>query len=112
MESVTAIGGRRSSAEPRTRPKENATARGGPSHGDVAGALSGCAGGSHFVRPDGKSSKQIGAALHVAVPTVETHRRQLKAKLGLHSVAELTKYAIRHGLLPGSHGRPLGTPAQ
>jgi len=32
------------------------------------------------------------------VKTVETHRQQVMEKLGLHSVAELTKYAIREGL--------------
>jgi DNA-binding NarL/FixJ family response regulator len=32
------------------------------------------------------------------VATVETHRRQIAAKLDIHSVAELTKYAIREGL--------------
>lgn len=47
---------------------------------------------------EGKSSKEIGAALTVALPTVETHRRQIMEKLGLRSIAELTKYAIRIGL--------------
>ena len=37
----------------------------------------------------------IGAAL---VETVETHRRNITAKVGLHSIAELTKYAVREGL--------------
>ncbi len=47
---------------------------------------------------EGNSSKEIAAALSIAVPTVETHRRQIMEKLGLRSVAELTKYAIREGL--------------
>lgn len=47
---------------------------------------------------EGKSSKEIATALNVAVPTVETHRRQIMDKLGLRSVAELTKYAIREGI--------------
>ncbi len=47
---------------------------------------------------EGKSSKEVGAALKIALPTVETHRRQIMEKLGLHGVAELTKYAIREGL--------------
>jgi DNA-binding NarL/FixJ family response regulator len=34
----------------------------------------------------------------VSVKTIETHRRQVMEKLNLHSVAELTKYAIREGL--------------
>jgi DNA-binding NarL/FixJ family response regulator len=47
---------------------------------------------------DGMSSKEIAIQLGLAVPTVETHRRQVMNKLGLHSVAELTKYAVREGL--------------
>lgn len=46
---------------------------------------------------EGKSSKEIGSILHIAVPTVETHR-QIVEKLNLRSIAELTKYAIREGL--------------
>jgi DNA-binding NarL/FixJ family response regulator len=34
----------------------------------------------------------------VSIKTVETHRRQIMEKLDIHSVAELTKYAIREGL--------------
>jgi two-component system response regulator NreC len=47
---------------------------------------------------EGKSTKQIAHALSLSVKTVETHRAQVMSKLGLHSVAELTKYAIREGL--------------
>jgi DNA-binding NarL/FixJ family response regulator len=47
---------------------------------------------------EGKATKQIAAALHASVSTIETHRRHIMNKLGLHSVAELTKYAIREGL--------------
>jgi DNA-binding NarL/FixJ family response regulator len=47
---------------------------------------------------EGKSSKEIATILQIAVPTVETHRRQLMNKLKLRTVAELTKYAIREGL--------------
>jgi DNA-binding NarL/FixJ family response regulator len=47
---------------------------------------------------EGKTSKDIAAALHLALPTVETHRRQITAKLGINTIAELTKYAIREGL--------------
>jgi DNA-binding NarL/FixJ family response regulator len=36
--------------------------------------------------------------LNVSVKTVETHRRQVMEKLDIHSVAELTKYAVREGL--------------
>jgi DNA-binding NarL/FixJ family response regulator len=47
---------------------------------------------------EGKATKQAAACLHVSVKTVETHRRQIMSKLDIHSVAELTKYAIREGL--------------
>jgi len=47
---------------------------------------------------EGKSTNQIAECLHVSVKTVETHRQQMMQKLKIHSVAELTKYAIREGL--------------
>ena len=47
---------------------------------------------------EGKSSKDIAGRLSIAVPTVETHRRQIMDKLSLRTIAELTKYAIREGL--------------
>jgi DNA-binding NarL/FixJ family response regulator len=47
---------------------------------------------------EGLSTRDIASRLGVSVKTVETHRRQLMDKLRIHSVAELTKYAIREGL--------------
>ena len=48
----------------------------------------------------GESTKQIARALGVGTKTVETHRRRLMHKLNKHTVAELTKYAVIHGLTP------------
>jgi DNA-binding NarL/FixJ family response regulator len=47
----------------------------------------------------GKTSQAIGDELHIARGTVDVHRRNIMRKLGLHSVPELTQYAIRHGLI-------------
>jgi len=47
---------------------------------------------------EGKTSKEIAAELALSAKTVETHRRNITQKVGLHSVAELTKYAVREGL--------------
>ena len=47
---------------------------------------------------EGKTSKEIATALYLSPKTIESHRGQIMEKLDLHSVAELTKYAIREGL--------------
>ena len=47
---------------------------------------------------EGKSTKQIASILNISVKTIETHRQQVMEKVGVHSIAELTKYAIREGL--------------
>jgi DNA-binding NarL/FixJ family response regulator len=47
---------------------------------------------------DGKSTKEIAAKLEVSVKTIETHRKQVMDKLGIHTTAGLTKYCIREGL--------------
>lgn len=47
---------------------------------------------------EGKPTRAIAAQLAVSVKTVETYRQQIMEKLDLHSVAELTKYAVREGL--------------
>jgi two-component system NarL family response regulator len=47
---------------------------------------------------EGLTSPEIGNRLHIATSTVEVHRRNIMRKLDLHSIAELTKYAIRQGL--------------
>jgi len=47
---------------------------------------------------DGLMSKEIAQRLGISVRTVEVHRRHIVAKLGMDSIAGLTKIAIRHGL--------------
>ena len=47
---------------------------------------------------EGKATKEIAQRLDVSVKTAETHRTNMMRKLGLHNVAGLTRYAIRHGL--------------
>jgi len=49
---------------------------------------------------EGKTAKEIANELHVSIKTVETHRTNIMAKLNIHRLAELTKYAIREGLTP------------
>ena len=48
---------------------------------------------------EGQCNKQIASKLVISVKTVETHRTKLMEKLGLHNVAILTRYAIRHGIV-------------
>ena len=47
----------------------------------------------------GLSSKEIGSELNISPRTVETHRASLMRKLDLHSVAELTRFAIEKGVV-------------
>jgi DNA-binding NarL/FixJ family response regulator len=50
---------------------------------------------------EGKQNKEIAHILNVSVKTVEFHRSRLMAKLGTHTVAELTRFAVQEGLLDG-----------
>ena len=47
---------------------------------------------------EGKSTKEIGTILYISIKTVESHRKNIMMKLDLHTIPELTKYAIRLGL--------------
>ena len=48
---------------------------------------------------DGVSSKQIALTLNISIRTVESHRIHINRKLGFGSIAELVRYAIRHGIV-------------
>jgi two-component system, NarL family, response regulator NreC len=48
---------------------------------------------------EGKTSKEVALALRLSVKTAETHRTNLMRKLNLHSVADLTLYAVRNGIV-------------
>ena len=47
---------------------------------------------------EGHGTKAVAARLHVSTKTIETHRQRMMTKLDLHSIAELTKYAVRAGI--------------
>lgn len=47
---------------------------------------------------EGSTARDIGRRLHISVKTVETHRRNLLAKLELDTLADLVRYAIREGI--------------
>ena len=48
---------------------------------------------------EGKSTKQISAALHISPKTVEFHRNNLMDELGVRTTAELTRYALSRGIV-------------
>jgi len=54
--------------------------------------------GSIQLLADGKSMREIALELKISVKTVETRRRQITEKLGVRTIAQLTKYAILEGL--------------
>ncbi|MDH4083285.1 MAG: response regulator transcription factor [Nitrospira sp.] len=47
---------------------------------------------------EGKSTRTIASMLHISIKTVEFHRTKIMEELNLHSIAELTRYAITEGL--------------
>lgn len=48
---------------------------------------------------EGRTNKEVAVTLNLSVKTAETHRTNLMRKLGLHSVADLTRYAVRNGIV-------------
>jgi len=51
---------------------------------------------------EGHSSSQIAALVHLSPKSVDTYRSRLMKKLGVSDVTALVKFAVRHGLTPGS----------
>ncbi len=52
----------------------------------------------------GHSNREIADILHISPKTVDVHRTRLMKKLDLHRVADITRYAIRHGLIDPAQG--------
>jgi two-component system, NarL family, response regulator NreC len=48
---------------------------------------------------EGKTNKELAAQLGVCLRTAESHRAAIMRKLGLHSIGELIRYAIRNGII-------------
>jgi DNA-binding NarL/FixJ family response regulator len=48
---------------------------------------------------EGRSSREIAETLHLSVKTIDVYRRNLKSKLGIQGVADLTRYAMAKGLI-------------
>jgi DNA-binding NarL/FixJ family response regulator len=48
---------------------------------------------------EGKTAKEVAAALGIATKTSDTHRTNIMRKLDLHSIAELVRYAIRNKIV-------------
>lgn len=51
---------------------------------------------------EGKTAKEISAALHISPKTVEYHKNAIMNEIGLRTTADLTRYAISRGLISGS----------
>jgi DNA-binding NarL/FixJ family response regulator len=48
---------------------------------------------------EGRSNKEVATALNISVKTAETHRAHIMAKLNLHSIGELVRYAVRNAII-------------
>jgi DNA-binding NarL/FixJ family response regulator len=48
---------------------------------------------------EGKTNKEIAAALNLSVYTVDAHRGRIMEKLNLHSTGEIVRFAMRNGLI-------------
>lgn len=75
-----------------------------PKGGDDREALTGREQTILLQLAQGKSNKDVALTLDISVRTVETHRKNIKRKLGISSTAGLTRYALEHGVLQGTGG--------
>ncbi len=73
-------------------------AQGGVNHMSELGRLSGREREVLQLIAEGRSSAEVAERLRISVRTVDTHRHNIMVKLEIHSIAGLTKFAIRHGL--------------
>lgn len=73
-----------------------------PKQGETREALTGREQTILLQLAQGKSNKDVAIALEISVRTVETHRKNIKRKLGISSTAGLTRYAMEHGVLQGT----------
>lgn len=73
-----------------------------PTNGDAREALTSREQMILLELAQGKSNKDVACALDISVRTVETHRKNIKRKLGISSTAGLTRYAMEHGVLQGT----------
>jgi len=73
-----------------------------PRAGDVPRALTGREQTILLNLAQGMSNRDVALALDISVRTVETHRKNIKRKLGISSTAGLTRYALEHGVLQGT----------
>ncbi|MDP5216002.1 response regulator transcription factor [Ruegeria sp. 2205SS24-7] len=76
-----------------------------PKDGETREALTGREQTILLQLAQGRSNKEVAIALDISVRTVETHRKNIKRKLGISSTAGLTRYALEHGVLQGTGGR-------
>ena len=86
---------------------EDYARRASPGTPDAAAALSPREREVLQLLAEGAPARRIARQLHISVKTVETHRRNILAKLELDTVADLVRYAIREGItsLEQSTGR-------
>ena len=73
-----------------------------PKSGEAREALTGREQTILLELAQGKSNKDVAHSLDISVRTVETHRKNIKRKLGISSTAGLTRYALEHGVLQGT----------